>query len=197
MAGRAHAFPDSARNPGLPGLPSLAYRGSRQRLACVAALHWLWALLSGGGWHSGNARRSRDAPTAAGIRGLTTFLCSPPATKPVYLCIEPNEESAGREASRLDSWHPGEKPAGSAIQLPLDMPLLEQLSQKRCVAWKSVIASKAVLAQIIPASDTSSRALQHQMSRVVVLFALLKRRTVRNRSCRYGFLYTASRHETG
>src|SRR6202789_205816 len=90
-----------------------------------------------------------------------------------------------------------EKPAGSAIQLPLDMPLLEQLSQKRCVAWKSVIASKAVLAQIIPASDTSSRALQHQMSRVVVLFALLKRRTVRNRSCRYGFLYTASRHETG
>src|ERR1700679_526128 len=69
-----------------------------------------------------------------------------------------------------------EKPAGSAIQFPLDMPLLEQLSQKRCVAWKCVIASKAVLAQIIPASDTSSRALQHQMSRVVVLFALLRRR---------------------
>jgi hypothetical protein len=58
----------------------------------------------------------------------------------------------------------------------LDMPLLEQLSQKRCVAWNCVIASKAVLAQIIPASDTSSRALRHQMSRIVVLFALLRRR---------------------
>src|ERR1700683_1142233 len=77
LAGHAHAFPDSARNPGLPGLPSLAHRGSGQRLACMAALHGVWPLLSGGGWHSGNARRSRDAPTAACMRVELLFSAHP------------------------------------------------------------------------------------------------------------------------
>src|ERR1700679_767687 len=78
----ADSFPDSAQDYRLPGMSSRAHRGSRRFLTRLAPLHRLWPLLSGGGWHSSDARASRNA----GASGRVNFysFCSPVSLKLVY-----------------------------------------------------------------------------------------------------------------
>src|ERR1700721_2916082 len=76
------SFPDPAQDHRLPGMSSRAHRGARRFLARLAALHRLWPVLSGGGWHSSDARASRNA----GASGRVNFysFCSPVSMKLVY-----------------------------------------------------------------------------------------------------------------
>jgi hypothetical protein len=63
--GAPYPFRAVAQDPCLPGMPCARCCWSRQCLASVAALQWLWALLSDRGWHSRHARAPRDARTSA------------------------------------------------------------------------------------------------------------------------------------
>jgi hypothetical protein len=76
--GALYSFSGSARYPCLPGMPSDGHRWSGRRLACVVALSWLWPLLSGSGWHSGDARAAREARTAPSVIlfSLKKFACA-------------------------------------------------------------------------------------------------------------------------
>ena len=72
----ADSFPDPAQDYRLPGMPSGAHRGPRRILTRMAALHRLRALLSGGGWHSCDARTSGNCGASARVKFCSLMLTS-------------------------------------------------------------------------------------------------------------------------
>jgi hypothetical protein len=148
--GAPHSFPCPAQCSCLPGMPSARHRWSGRRLARMAALSWLWPLLSCCGWHSGDARAARDARTATGIilfslkkirlrfDQLTKGeIRDPlahkwPSTQSIY-AYQPDTKSTGRRRAWSES-------GGGSIGLPSGLSISDTLSHKTNVLRGNVLS---------------------------------------------------------
>ncbi len=141
----ADCFAGSARDFGLPSLPSTCDGWSQPGYACVAALHRLWPLLPGGGWYSGHARASCDRRASAGVRVRFLFALLTSFEQISLLVISVLK---GKRRERTGHHFGTGFPRNDAVH------------------WKSRGWRFGLLVEMIRVSDTSCRAFQHQMSRL-------------------------------
>ena len=88
----------------MPGLPSACDCWSQPGRACMAALHRLWPLLSGRGWHSRHARASCDARASAGVKGANFLVSLLTSGQEISLLVHKRLEGKRSGARKSSFW---------------------------------------------------------------------------------------------